>query len=177
MRDVPQIYTERLCLRAHCEADHAPAVTIWQHPDVYRFITGSALSSQDVWMRLLRYSGLWDYLGYGYWALEERASGRYIGQLGFADFKRGLVGFDGRYPEAGWVIHPDTAGQGYATEAMRAACAWLDEQGNWPRSFCIISPENQQSLRVADKLGYRYIMDVALGDDTVQTYFRDAQKC
>jgi RimJ/RimL family protein N-acetyltransferase len=124
-------------------------------------------------MRLLRYSGLWDFLGYGYWALEERETGRYIGQIGFADFKRGLVGFDGHYPEAGWVLHPDSAGKGYATEAMLAACGWLDDQDSWPRSFCIISPDNRQSLRVANKLGYRYVLDVAFGEENVQVYFRE----
>ncbi|MDP5071974.1 MAG: GNAT family N-acetyltransferase, partial [Congregibacter sp.] len=112
MSTPPQILTQRLCLRPHREQDHSAATAIWQHPEVYGSITGSPLTPQDVWMRLLRYGGLWDMLGYGYWAVEDRATGRYIGQLGFADFKRGLVGFEDHHPEAGWVLHPDAAGQG-----------------------------------------------------------------
>lgn len=173
MSTAPRILTERLCLRAHCEQDHLAATAIWQHPAVFAFITGAALSSQDVWMRLLRYGGLWDMLGYGYWAIEERATGNYIGQLGFADFKRGLVGFDGHYPEAGWVLHPDAAGKGYATEGMQAACHWLDQQPARNRSFCIVSADNSRSVNVAEKLGYRFILDTMLGKEKTAVYFRE----
>ena len=126
-------------------------------------------------MRLLRYSGLWDFLGYGYWAVEERESGRYVGQLGFADFRRGLIGFDGHYPEAGWVIHPEVAGRGYATEGMTAALHWLDAQGTWPRSFCLMDPDNAPSVRVAEKLGYRFALTTAFGEAVTAVYFRQDQ--
>lgn len=172
MLAIPTLESERLILRGHCAADLDAATAIWSHPEVYRFITGQALGTQEVWMRLLRYSGLWDFLGYGYWAVEERGSGRYIGQLGFADFKRGLLGFDGRYPEAGWVIHPDMAGRGYATEGMLAALGWLDAQPGWSRSFCIIGPQNNRSVRVAEKLGYRFAMNTNFGDEPTAVYFR-----
>jgi RimJ/RimL family protein N-acetyltransferase len=109
----------------------------------------------------------------GYWALEERATGKYVGQLGFADFKRGLIGFDGRYPEAGWVLHPDMAGKGYATEGMQAACAWLDAQPDRARSFCIISADNSRSVRVAEKLGYRFLLDTMFGEEKTAVYFRE----
>ena len=166
--------TPRLILRGHRAADLEAALALWQHPDVYRFITGQALNRSDVWLRLLRYSGLWDFLGYGYWAVQERASGRYIGQLGFADFKRGLVGFDGRYPEAGWVIHPDHGGRGYAGEGMAAACAWLDAGGEHARSYCLIDARNERSVRLASRLGYRYALQVTLGSDTVDVHTRDS---
>ncbi|MFT7288302.1 MAG: RimJ/RimL family protein N-acetyltransferase [Halieaceae bacterium] len=175
MPTIPTIDTPRLILRAHRAEDHAGAVAVWQHPQVYRFITGSALSEQEVWLRLLRYSGLWDFLGYGYWAVEERVSGCYVGQMGFADFKRGLVGFDGHYPEAGWVLHPDCAGRGYATEGMQAACTWLDTQATQPRSFCIIGPDNNRSVRVAEKIGYRFVLDADFDEESVGVYFRDRE--
>ncbi|GAB5415545.1 MAG: GNAT family N-acetyltransferase [Congregibacter sp.] len=172
MQAIPRLETERLVLRAHRRDDHAAAVSVWQHPQVYAFITGTPLSEQDVWLRLLRYSGLWDFLGYGYWAVEERESGAYVGQMGFADFKRGLVGFDGRYPESGWVIHPEYAGRGYATEGMLAACRWLDARCSQAQSFCLIAPENVASIRVASKLGYRYALRTQLGEEATDVYFR-----
>ena len=171
---VPAIETERLRLRGHRAGDHEAAISLWQHPAVYRFIGGSPLSAQEVWSRLLRYSGLWDLLGYGYWAVEEIASGAYVGQLGFADFRRGLVGFDGRYPEAGWVIHPDFAGRGLASEGMQAACAWLDDDGSHGRSFCLVEASNRASLRVAGKLGYRHVLDTVFGDTATGVYVREA---
>jgi RimJ/RimL family protein N-acetyltransferase len=173
---VPELLSPRLRLRGHRPEDHRAATQLWQRPEVYRFIVAEPLSSQEVWLRLLRYSGLWDFLGFGYWAVEERASGRYVGQLGFADFRRGLVGFDGRYPEAGWALHPDYAGRGYATEAMRAALGWLDVQDSIVRSFCLIAPDNERSLRVAEKLGYRHVMDTTMGDAVTGVFFREAEK-
>lgn len=170
----PQIVTERLILRGHRAADHDAALALWSRPEVYQYITGEALGNQDVWMRLLRYSGLWDFLGYGYWAVEHRDSGAYIGQMGFADFKRGLVGFDGHYPEAGWMIHPDYAGAGLATEGMAAACNWLDQQQRWDKSFCIIGPGNDASIAVAQKLGYRYVLDTDFSGERTAIYFRQA---
>ncbi|MEM9758584.1 MAG: GNAT family N-acetyltransferase [Pseudomonadota bacterium] len=172
---VPEILSARLRLRGHRARDHSAATELWQCPEVYRFILGAPLSSQDVWLRILRYSGLWDFLGYGYWAVEERSSGAYVGQLGFADFRRGLVGFDGRYPEAGWVIHPAYAGRGYATEGMKAAFGWLDAQDFGARSFCLISPENELSLRVATKLGFRFALNTPMGSSSTGVFFRDRE--
>ena len=34
--------------------------------------------------------GLWSLLGFGYWAIEEKAAGGFVGELGFADFKRDI---------------------------------------------------------------------------------------
>ena len=174
MLEIPTLETERLRLRGHRADDLDAAMAIWQDADVYSFITGKPLSRQDVWLRLLRYSGLWDFLDYGYWAVEEKASGAYIGQLGFADFQRGLVGFDGRYPEAGWVINPAYAGQGYASEGMGAACDWMDNHQDHKRTFCIIGRDNPRSVRVARKIGYQFALDAEFGDETVEVYTREA---
>lgn len=163
MIPVPVLHTPRLRLRAHRPEDHGPALELWQSPDVVRNITGWALSSHDVWLRLLRYSGLWDFLGYGYWAVEDRASGTYVGQMGFADFRRGLEGVGELHPEAGWVVHPGWSGRGLATEGMGAACAWLDEATGWSRSHCLIGPGNGASIRVAEKLGYRPGLETSVG--------------
>jgi RimJ/RimL family protein N-acetyltransferase len=174
LKEIPEVHTRRLRLRGHSADDLDAALGIWQNPDVCQFIAGEPPNRSEVWLRLLRYSGLWDFLGYGYWALEERASGRYVGQLGFADFKRGLVGFDGRYPEAGWVIDPEFAGQGFATEAMSAACEWLDATGLHSRSYCLIGPDNKGSISVARKLGFIFGLEVSLGSELVELHTRDS---
>ncbi|MEM1401762.1 MAG: GNAT family N-acetyltransferase [Pseudomonadota bacterium] len=173
MCSVPQIVTENLILRGHRATDHAAALELWQNEDVYRYITGEPLSSQDVWLRLLRYSGLWDFLGFGYWAVEHLQTGAYLGQVGFADFKRGLSGFEDHHPEAGWILHPKWGGQGLATEAMTTACKWLDAQEKWQKSFCIISTGNAVSIHLAEKLGYHYTQDTLFGDEPTGVYFRE----
>ena len=153
MAAVPEIETERLLLRAHRPDDLSASLAIWAHPDVTRFIGGRPSTSEEVWWRLLRYAGLWAMLGYGYLAVVERASGRMVGDVGLADFKRATSPALGEVPEAGWALHPDFHGKGYALEAMRALLGWADAQGI-ERTCCIIDGGNAPSTGLAMKLGY-----------------------
>ena len=146
------IETERLILRPHRAEDYDDLAAMWADPGVTRFIGGRPSTSEESWARLLRYCGLWGLLGFGYWAVRERATGRFVGEVGFADFRRGL-GFDG-VPEGGWILMPWAQGRGLAGEAVRAALAWGDARG-WDRSVCIIDPDNAPSLRLAGACGYQ----------------------
>jgi RimJ/RimL family protein N-acetyltransferase len=152
---VPEIETVRLRLRAHQAGDHAACTAIWSDPAVTRYIGGQPFTAEEVWKRLLQYRGLWSLLGYGYWAIEEKASGRYVGDVGFADFARELQPSLRGMLECGWVLAPQAHGQGYASEAVAAIAAWADAQLPGRRVVCIIAPENRASIRVAEKAGFR----------------------
>jgi RimJ/RimL family protein N-acetyltransferase len=117
-------------------------------------IGGKPSTPEEVWSRLLRYAGHWALLGFGYWAVVEKSSGRFVGEAGLADFKRAIEPSLGGAPEAGWALMPWAHGRGYATEALRAVLAWGEERFGSPRAVCIISPENLPSLRVAQKCGF-----------------------
>ncbi|HUH30277.1 MAG TPA: GNAT family N-acetyltransferase [Rhodanobacter sp.] len=164
----PLLDTGRLRLRAHRADDHAGCLAIWSDPAVTRYIGGQPASSEDAWKRVLRYAGLWSLLGYGYWAIEDRASGSYIGDVGFADFKRDMLpALDGML-ECGWALAPAAQGKGYATEALLAIMAWAQANLGAPRMACIIAPDNLASLRVAAKAGFRRWQDTTYhGDPTV----------
>jgi RimJ/RimL family protein N-acetyltransferase len=150
----PVIETERLILRAHTLDDFGACAAMWGDPRVTRHIGGRPSTEEEVWARVLRYAGLWALLGYGYWALEERESGRFVGEAGFADFRREVTPpLDA--PEAGWVLAPWAHGRGYATEAVRAALAWGDAHLAARATVCMIAPENAASIQVAAKCGYR----------------------
>jgi RimJ/RimL family protein N-acetyltransferase len=89
-------------------------------------------------------------------AVFERATNQCIGEVGLADFQRGLGdNFDGT-PEAAWVFAGSSHGKGFALEAMTAALNWFDEQAVSSRSVCIIEPRNTASIRLAGKLGFNY---------------------
>jgi RimJ/RimL family protein N-acetyltransferase len=152
---VPALDTERLSLRGHTLADVADCTAMWGDPLVTRHIGGRPASAEDVWARVLRYLGLWALLGYGYWVVRERETGRFVGEVGLADFRRDLIpSLDGA-PEFGWALAPWAHGNGFATEAVRAALAWSDAHLRPARSVCLIDPENAASLRVAAKCGFR----------------------
>ena len=170
--DIPRVVTERLILRAHCASDFEASLTMWSDADVVRHIGGVPSTAADAWSKLLRYIGLWRFLGYGYWAVEDRTTGRFIGEVGFADFKRDIgKDLDGM-PEAGWVISPSWAGRGYATEAMRAALEWFDHTMPGTESFCMIAPVNRASTKVAQKLGYAVHKQITYKERSVQIHLR-----
>lgn len=75
--------------------------------------------------------------------------------MGFADYKRELEPSIQGVPEIGWVLARSVHGNGYGTEAVRAALAWGDAYFDGARTVCIIDPENLVSLRVAGKCGFR----------------------
>ena len=151
----PALDTERLTLRGHAPADFDDCLAMWSDPRVTRHIGGRPLSAEEVWARMLRYAGLWTLLGFGYWVVRERRTGRFVGEVGIADFRRDLdPPLDGT-PEVGWALAPWAHGHGFATEAVRAALAWGDAALRPARAVCLIAPENAASIRVAEKCGFR----------------------
>jgi RimJ/RimL family protein N-acetyltransferase len=161
----PVLDTPRLILEGHPLSDFDALAAMWAQPEVVAHIgTSTPSTPRESWMRLLAYRGLWPLLGYGYWAIRERASGRYVGDLGFADFHRTVEPSIRGVPEAGWALAPWAHGQGYATEALSHALAWLDEQDRFERSVCLISPANVKSIRVAEKAGYADPITVRFND-------------
>lgn len=153
----PVIETERLRLRPHRCNDLADCVALWSDPAVVRYTIGDPSPPQRTWIRILAYRGHWALLSYGYWAVEEKTSGSYVGELGFADFKRDIVPSIDGMPELGWALVPQFHGKGYATEALRAAVAWGDDHFAQRQTVCIIHRDNHRSFRVAAKLGYKAI--------------------
>ena len=151
---VPILETPRLRLRGHCLDDFVHSAAMWADPVVTRFIGGQPLTEEEAWTKFLRYTGHWALLGYGYWVVEEKAAGNFVGEIGFADYKRDLQPSLKGVPEIGWVLASQTHGKGYATEAVRAAVAWGDAHFQSARTACIIAPENLASIRVAVKCGY-----------------------
>ena len=77
-------------------------------------------------------------------------------------------------PEIGWILGSFVHGQGYATEAVRAIHAWGGARFGDVRTCCIISPENDASIRVAEKTGYREVAQTLYRDHPVIVFHRDS---
>lgn len=152
---VPVVETERLILRGHRLDDFEALCRMWANPVVARFIGGKPATREESWARLLRYTGHWKMLGFGYWAAELKEDARFVGDVGFADWQRDISPSLDGLPEAGWVFSPEAHGRGIAMEAMQAALAWGHRHFGGKTTTCIIDPANAASIRLAGKLGYR----------------------
>jgi RimJ/RimL family protein N-acetyltransferase len=152
---IPVLETDRLTLRPHRLDDFPNCAALWADPIVTRFIGGKPLSEEESWVRLLRYVGHWFLLGFGYWAIEEKTSGKFLGEGGFQENQRDIAPSLKEMLETGWVFAPHAHGKGYATEAVLAMHAWKDANLPEKKVCCIIDSPNLASFRVADKCGYR----------------------
>jgi RimJ/RimL family protein N-acetyltransferase len=145
---IPTIETKRLTLRALREADATALFEISQDPDVVRFVGDRHVPTlQEAWRMVAGWIGHWALRGYGQWAIEERASGRFIGRAGI------INPADWPGPEVGYLLGRPWWGRGYATEAARAAMDWGFREIGFSDLLSLIDPENHASIAVATRLG------------------------
>lgn len=143
-----ELLTPRLKLRQFEARDHDAYAAMCADEEVMRFIgAGGTLSRDDAWRSLAGMLGHWALLGYGQWALEERATGVLVGRAGFID-PPGWPGF-----ELGYLLGRAHWGNGFAAEACTAALhqAWgvLGRR----EAISLIRPDNRRSIGVAQRLG------------------------
>jgi RimJ/RimL family protein N-acetyltransferase len=170
----PVIETARLRLRPHAASDFDACVAMWSDPAITRYTIGDPSPPPQTWRRILAYRGHWTLLGFGYWAVEEKSTGRYLGDIGFADFKRDIQPSIEGMPELGWALISQAHGKGYATEALLAAVAWGDGHFGPAPTVCIINEGNERSFRVAEKLGYKEVRRTSHNDVSTVVLVRAA---
>ena len=157
----PTLTTARLVIGAHSADDFEAYQAMWADEAVYRYIGGAPSPRDEAWSRLLRLKGLWPTLGYGFFAIRDRATGAFLGEAGIMEMRREVSPrFEGT-PEAGWGLTPAAHGKGLAHEAMTAILAWADEALAPPRLVAMIHPDNAPSLALAGRLGFRRFADTA----------------
>lgn len=168
------VITERLVLRPFELDDFAAFEELMADPEAFRHSDRGPLSSDEAWTRFLRQAGHWALLGYGLFAVTDRASGAFLGEVGFGDFHRELgPEFDG-HPEASWTIADWARGNGVASEAAAAALAWLEQSRGLERTVCLIQIDNHASIRIANKLGYRQYDEIRYRGYRALTFERPA---
>lgn len=87
--------------------------------------------------------------------MEEKATGDFVGEVGFSDYKRDVEPALGAVPEVGWVLTPAKHGMGYATEAVLAVLDWGREHFGPSPVACLIHPDHHASMHVAQKCGFK----------------------
>lgn len=147
-----ELQTERLLLRGWRASDRAPFAAMNADAEVMRHFP-TALSPVESDELADQIATPIEQQGWGLWALEERASGRFLGYTGL---KR--PEFDAHFMpavEIGWRLAREAWGQGFATEAARAAAAFAFDALALEELVSFTVPANKRSRSVMERIGMR----------------------
>ena len=149
--DVPTLQTERLTLRGWRAPDIEPMRAIYADPEVARWLgwPDPAETAKKIQWRVDH----WLRHGYGIWAVEERATGTFIGRVGLVHQDDWTA--SEHDAEVGWTLARASWGHGYATEGARAALDFARDKG-LRQIISITRPDNIRSQGVMKRLGLTY---------------------
>ncbi len=148
----PELRTERLALRRWRDGDRQPFAELNADPVVMEhFVTTLSRAGSDAMVD--RLEARFDDHGWGLWAVEVIGGAPFIGYVGLspADFEAPFT----PATEVGWRLAHEAWGNGYATEAARAALSFgfdeagMDEVDSWT------AVGNVRSQAVMERLGMR----------------------
>ncbi|MEJ2416829.1 MAG: GNAT family N-acetyltransferase [Exilibacterium sp.] len=151
MAELIEIDTDRLRLRQWCSADREPFATLNANPRVMEFFP-ALLSRAESDAIADRCQSLIAERGWGLWVVELRNTGGFIGFVGL--HTPAYLPFS-PCVEVGWRLDAKYWGQGYATEAARAAVRVGFEQLALTDIVSFTAVGNIRSRAVMEKLGMR----------------------
>ena len=153
------IETERLLLRKPVPEDAEGVLRYAADAEVMRFLGGAPEGDVGADAVVERWLARWDANGFGQLVVVRREDGRFVGRSGLLVWDRSTweqsTIRDAAEPEVelGWTLVREHWGNGYATEAARAARDWAFETVGVDRLISLVDLENARSLRVAERLG------------------------
>jgi ribosomal-protein-alanine N-acetyltransferase len=155
---VIELRTPRLRLRPFAEADASAHLALYRDPEVTRHLGGGPFNGDQIEQRSRRavdkFVRHWAEKGFGVFAVEDLATGRFLGQCGLNTIDElGEI-------EILYALERAVWGRGLATEAARAALAFGFDQARLARIVAVTRPEHRASRGVMEKLGMRYERDV-----------------
>jgi RimJ/RimL family protein N-acetyltransferase len=151
-----QLVTDRLVLRAWHISDARPALEVYGHPDVTRWLSPIMERVPDlVAMRLLLRQWISEdaraIAPAGRWCIERRHDGRVIGGATLLPLPPGNEDL-----EIGWQLHPEVWGHGYASEAAYALEDWAFSQGI-DEIFALVRPGNMRAAATVRRNGMQWV--------------------
>jgi len=153
---MPLLETPRLLLRPLDEGDLDAYATILADPEVVRFVGHEPATREDAWRIMALGLGHERLRGWTNNAVVEKATGRLLGRCGLWQ-PEGWPGL-----EVGWLLGRFAWGRGFATEAATAWRDWAFDVLGAGELVSVIHPDNAPSVRVAERIGHRYLRDVEL---------------
>lgn len=153
--DIPPITlphkTKRLTLRWFTAEDFPAYADYHSRPDVYQYLyssppEGNAL--QEQFNKIVRHVFVEDGDAFHLAVVNENED--IVGEVLLK-----LASKEARQAEVGYIFHPDFAGNGYATEAVRAIIDLGFERLGFHRIFARLDTQNLGSVGVVERLGLR----------------------
>ena len=142
---IPSLETDRLILRAPSVND-LDAEAEFHSTDRAEFV-GGKMPREQVFKMLATFLGHWAIRGFGFWGVDEKFSGRYVGHVG--------LWYPQGWPEReiGWSVMGWAEGKGFAFEAAKAAREYAYGTLNWTTAISLIATQNIRSQALAKRLG------------------------
>ena len=148
--DHPELRTERLVLREWQDEDLEPFAALNADSEVMRFMP-KLLSRDECATRIQNIRDHFHDHGFGLWAVEVRDVTPFVGFVGLS-----IPRFEMPFTpcvEIGWRLAREAWGQGFATEAARAADAFGFHELRLQEIVSCTVPENVRSRRVMELSG------------------------
>ncbi|MCR8842686.1 GNAT family N-acetyltransferase [Paenibacillus sp. SC116] len=149
------LQTERLGFSRWTEEDGKLAASLWGDPEVTIHISATGvfteLQVQERLRKEIRQEQLYDVQ---YWPLFELETGEFVGCCGLQPYQ-----LDKGIYELGFHLKRTQWGKGYAGEAAEATIAYAFNEIKAVDLFAGHNPENKDSKKLLQKLGFTYTHD------------------
>ncbi|NGO15310.1 GNAT family N-acetyltransferase [Streptomyces sp. HC44] len=150
---MPELRTDRLVLRRWRESDLEPWAAMNADPEVREHL-GELLTREQSDAAVALMQAEFDERGFGWWALEARETGEFIGRAGLDDVDEDMpfAGADAGV-DIGWRLTRTAWGHGYATEAAMACLAYGFDVLGLPEVVATTTVNNLRSQAVMRRIG------------------------
>lgn len=146
--------TDRLLIRESDAADFTGIYSLYQESGMADFMegmSGAAEMERYLFMQYIKHH--YPFYGYGMWSIIEQETGRLIGRAGLENKE-----YHGEDVVAiGYMIGTEYQRKGYAAEAVQAICSYAFLELEISQLFAFINSENERSIKLIGKMGFRKI--------------------
>lgn len=160
------IETERLQLREFTADDADFVLRLVNEPAFLRYIGDRGVRTPDDARRYIADGPVASYArhGHGLMRVLRKADGVEVGMCGV--LKRDTL----PDPDIGFSFFPEYWSQGYAFESARGVLRHARETLGLSRILAITTPDNEPSMRLLGKLGFRFDRMVNLGGEELRLF-------
>lgn len=146
MTPAPTLTTARLTLRGPQKRDLA-AFTAMVTGSARMDVVGGKGTEDDAWRGFIAGIGHWQWHGYGFFTVIERATGFAAGRVGIINH------INWPQPEMAWHMFDGFEGKSLAFEAACAVRDWAGRTLGLEPLISLIAPHNTRSMALAARLG------------------------